>query len=530
MPTAVLAASQAARRPTELAESLHSTTPAKDLLLAASQALVFGPVRMTASVKAQIVTMGNVQGHCAWPSAALARVVQRENAPFLPYVYRKDVSALIASMVSALATDALHVAARENNAARPQVIVQVMIALALVVTDQIVILAPVSVSIGPDCVIGSCTGPDCVDGVCIGPDCHDVQYTSGGGGGSNGEDPTSCTSKTTATDCATFCSVKSASSATTLTTDCYTTICKSSTGCNIAGSETASTTTSVCSGGYKSGPFVLGLLQGPIQDDSPATGSATATGPITSPATTRGSSTTTGAANTNYISCSHRNQDPGDNILTAYCVCDSSTFAESVVEAGTTANSCAYTTKPTSTLGQQTGSPQTTNTDTCQVCSVVGSNNNECTSLASCTPKPTTPPSSPSTRCITAHVEMDNCAIGGDIMVVQLWDNGVETCDKGKYIDGASDETVYSFDCGNGNSVSLTDNGASMTYTASGGSITLTPFKRDKYSAQCGGTDERPVTGLNYEYAYENGQCSKCHIADLCDFRGTCKFDGSCSS
>jgi hypothetical protein len=44
--------------------------------------------------------------------------------------------------------------------------------------------------------------------------------------------------------------------------------------------------------------------------------------------------------------------------------------------------------QPTVTLGGNT-LPASTNTDLCQVCTVVGNNNNVCTSLSNCTPKTT---------------------------------------------------------------------------------------------------------------------------------------------
>ena len=101
--------------------------------------------------------------------------------------------------------------------------------------------------------------------------------------------------------------------------------------------------------------------------------------------------------NTNYISCSHRNQNPGQGIYTAFCVCDGSTFAESLGTAVTPYNSCAYTEKPTSTEAIKTGFSATTNMDTCQVCTRVSPNQQDCSILSNCTPKPTTPPSNPST-------------------------------------------------------------------------------------------------------------------------------------
>jgi hypothetical protein len=82
---------------------------------------------------------------------------------------------------------------------------------------------------------------------------------------------------------------------------------------------------------------------------------------------------------TDYISCSHRNQNPGEGIYTAYCVCDGSTFAESMNTDVTPYNSCAYTKKPTNTGAVQTGFAPTTNTDRCQVCTRQSPNQQDCT-------------------------------------------------------------------------------------------------------------------------------------------------------
>jgi hypothetical protein len=114
-------------------------------------------------------------------------------------------------------------------------------------------------------------------------------------------------------------------------------------------------------------------------------------GMITSPPT---------PAATNFISCSHRNQNPGEGINTAYCVCDGSTFAEKLNTAVTPHNSCAFTQKPTSTAAIQTGFAATTDKDKCTVCTRVGPNQQDCTSMSNCTPKPTSAPQ-PKPGCIT---------------------------------------------------------------------------------------------------------------------------------
>jgi hypothetical protein len=155
------------------------------------------------------------------------------------------------------------------------------------------------------------------------------------------------------------------------------------------------------------------------------------------------------APNTAFISCSHRNQNPGQGIYTAYCVCDQSTFAESLNTAVTPYNSCAYTQKPTSTAAIQTGFAATTDKDKCKVCTRVGPNQQDCTSLANCTPKPTAAPSSPSTRCITGHVFQHTCGDPPYSLAVQIWDNGVKVCDVSKDRSVQNSDSVTKLDCGN---------------------------------------------------------------------------------
>lgn len=54
-------------------------------------------------------------------------------------------------------------------------------------------------------------------------------------------------------------------------------------------------------------------------------------------------------------------------------------------------------------------------------------------------------------------------------MPLQTWDGGVQTCATGKTGYMVSDETPYSFDCGGGTTVMVTDNGAKLVCKASGG-------------------------------------------------------------
>lgn len=239
--------------------------------------------------------------------------------------------------------------------------------------------------------------------------------------------------------------------------------------------------------------------------------------------------TTSAAPNTNFISCSHRNQNPGQGIYTAYCVCDQSTFAESLNTAVTPYNSCAYTQKPTSTAAIQTGFAATTDIDKCQACTRVGPNQQDCTTLSNCTPKPTTPPSSPSTRCITAHVYEANCIVPGDGMQVTLWDNGVEVCDVslslGIFKQNGEDE--FNFDCGSGRTVIMGRNGRDLTYNAPDGSISLTAYdwQQDLHAQIC-----NLGNGFEFENVFDNGQCSNCPVQELCGWVEKCyKFDGKCN-
>jgi hypothetical protein len=49
---------------------------------------------------------------------------------------------------------------------------------------------------------------------------------------------------------------------------------------------------------------------------------------------------------TDFIDCQHHNQNPGQGIDSAYCVCSGSTFSDSTATWVTPHNSCAYTAKP----------------------------------------------------------------------------------------------------------------------------------------------------------------------------------------
>ncbi|KAF2155198.1 glycoside hydrolase family 18 protein [Myriangium duriaei CBS 260.36] len=388
-----------------------------------------------------------------------------------------------------------------------------------------------------------CIGPGCKPpNFCLGLFCPPGSGGPGGGGGSSGPgggppNHGDCATKTTVSDCEVVCSTTATTAVPSCTTSCVGILACKGTGTTTTvhkfSNQPASIADGLSGGWYRNrhvdnGGNLLEYLQAKAYAQA-IFRDITVTSMPNRPSTTAPPSSTTHAPNTNFISCSHRDQNPGEGINTAYCVCSGSTFAESVATIVTPANSCAYTTMPGSTLGQTTGFPASTNTDTCQVCTQIGPNQQDCTTLSNCTPKPTTPPSSPSTRCITAHIYEMNCAFGGDGMKVQLWDNGVLTCDTGSGKTGASSDSKWTMDCGNGNSLEVTNDGADLVYTANDGSISLSHSDGHHDTPQCGGTDENPIKGFQFEYVFDNGQCANCNVATLCDYRNYCpKFDGSC--
>jgi hypothetical protein len=103
--------------------------------------------------------------------------------------------------------------------------------------------------------------------------------------------------------------------------------------------------------------------------------------------------TTLPPTTTTFIPCTNQDADPGLGINSGYCVCSGSTFSQSVNTLTTPFNSCAYTTLPTATLTFPTTTfPVTTITSSCQVCTQVGPNEDDCTSIPNCTTQP--PPAS----------------------------------------------------------------------------------------------------------------------------------------
>jgi hypothetical protein len=401
--------------------------------------------------------------------------------------------------------------------------------------------------------ICGCIGPFCPrGGKCVGSSCPkggaDPGDDEGGadpgdheGGASPGDDEgdDSCTSKKTASTCTTTKTSSVFPPATTWTTWSYSD-CKTRTGCSVTDSSTTTTRT----GTYAlptpnmldfddfDNPFTTVAINAErlasvLGNGAGATMSSMSRPGITSKPTQ--SATSAPSQNTNFISCSHRNQNPGQGIYTAYCVCDGSTFAENLNTAVTPHVSCAYTEKPTSTAAVHTGFAATTNMDKCQVCTRVSPNQQDCTSLSNCTPKPTTPPSSPSTRCISAHALQLSCATPHRV-AVQIWDDGVKVCDIDKDPLDQNSKT-YDFECGNDRSVSVARNAKTITYNAPDGSITLqvdfaAKTKTGYHADKCAG--EPKGRGSIYEVAYQGGQCTGCPAPDVCGEFSCGDFDGKC--
>lgn len=239
---------------------------------------------------------------------------------------------------------------------------------------------------------------------------------------------------------------------------------------------------------------------------------------------------------TDFIDCRHQNEDPGQGINSAYCVCSGSTFSQSIATWVTPRNSCAYTARPTQTIPGPSGPPKTTDTGACKVCSVVGQNNRECDDLPNCTPTATATPTPTPKRCITAH---DYTYVGrtptGTTLSVQVWDNGKKVCDGGSRKTFSSDTTNWEYSCEDGGKVRVTDNGRVVEYTAGDGyflAIPRTDGRRDK--DDCGsfigpsGTDHT-IWCTIWEYAFDNGdECgNRCPIMETCGERH-CDFDGTC--
>jgi len=131
--------------------------------------------------------------------------------------------------------------------------------------------------------------------------------------------------------------------------------------------------------------------------------------------------------------------------------------------------------------------------------------------------------------CVTAHLYMQNCIFGGDTLVVQVFDNGVQVCDVGSNSYFASDATSYSWDdqhgCSPGWSVSATHNGKSVSIVAANGyAATLQNTDTHDNTFVCGNAFEHDVKGSEFESCFSdnNGDCAGQAGCQLCDFKAYC--------
>lgn len=161
-----------------------------------------------------------------------------------------------------------------------------------------------------------------------------------------------------------------------------------------------------------------------------------------------GSSTVISAAKP---SCSMHNEDPGQGIFSAYCVCDGS----SAFPLLTSTDSCAYTSLPSSTINPIAS--RTVVTSDCQVCTQVGPNQDNCFLIDGCTPTGTTTTTAAPSPTKTNDVVIGLRSIGtsggsGTGATLQWWDvynaidNQYDGCAKALHeegISGSNDNQKY---------------------------------------------------------------------------------------
>lgn len=114
-------------------------------------------------------------------------------------------------------------------------------------------------------------------------------------------------------------------------------------------------------------------------------------------------------------------------------------------------------------------------------------------------------------------------------MSVQLWDNGVQVCDVQKNLDRKTThkDKPVDFDCGDGRSLRMENNGRKLTYEAPDGSITL-----DASDRQQGLNANVCALGRGFEFknVFDNGKCTNCSMQKLCRWVVKCyEFDGKYS-
>ena len=349
---------------------------------------------------------------------------------------------------------------------------------------------------------GGCIGLGC-GGACIGPGC------GGSGGGSNGGDDNpdpsaSCTRSTTVTDCEVACSVRPTGAS--LSTSCYSTTCSTITKCSATGSTSTSRTTVGC----PTFPPVTNWWTD-LNELLPTPGDA-AWGGFVIPGD-EGTYTPTfvnGPAVTSFVSCSHHNQDPDQAIFDPYCVCSSSTFAESVNTLVTPANSCAYTTLPTRTMSISQKQEVETDLPHCQVCTYIGQNA-QCDKIPDCTPAPTADPTT-----TTSDLPYPTVDPAKETSVLCYRDYQ----DRFKGWHDADGSTAVQSLCGRGNVLGPSQNYAYTDAFTNSDGVTLV--------AQLGWAKNQDGCAPKRDYEFVKDDCILffLHIRDMCDDNQDPEFGG----
>jgi hypothetical protein len=323
------------------------------------------------------------------------------------------------------------------------------------------------------------------------------------------DSPEDCSETKTASTCITTTTSSILPSATAWTTWSFSE-CVTNIGCSVTDSSSSTTKT-----GTEALPTIApvhtdfyGLAPVGIPIDTAkyySMGGApvtSATTQQTTPAPTQQTTTAAPPPSTEFITCSHHNQDPGQGITKAFCVCSGSTFPEVLATQVTPYNSCGYTVMPTITLGGNT-LPASTNTADCSVCTVVGGNNNVCTSLANCTPQPTTtvvapPATTPCVEIILDRNDFLETVWWGEILV-----DKVRVC----YASTNGISNTGTIPCTGGytlrysqNNQNARDSVVELWYSTptSGGEMNWTIDEYDESSQSCGGAV--PITCHHYWY------------------------------
>ncbi|KAI9150631.1 Chitotriosidase-1 [Paramyrothecium foliicola] len=141
-----------------------------------------------------------------------------------------------------------------------------------------------------------------------------------------------------------------------------------------------------------------------------------------------------------------------------------------------------------------------------------------------------TEPAKPKNRCVAIHMFTSNCALDGDIKYIQVYEDGVLTCDTAKKIYGASDDDVYQFKCKNGATASKKAfDPELLKFTAADGYVPelySLSFKRE--GVICNQLETREIRGLEEEQVLSNNWCGNCPAPPMCGLDHCFKFKPAC--